>query len=399
MRKKARMYQIQLVNKIASEALDNFPKDLYQVGEDFSNPDIIIARSKDLKKVEFGSKLKAVGRSGAGINNIPVDILTKRGVAVFNTPGANANAVKELVLAGLLLSSRNLIPAASKVKEIITDNNDSKNFSETIESIKSKFKGVELRGKNIGIIGLGAIGVMVANTCSDMGMNVYGFDPLISVDNEWKLSSEIHRVKVLEDLVSLSDFITIHVPLVAETSNLIDKKLLDKTKKNCTLLNFSRGEIVDIDEVVNSINKGFLKYYVSDFPDPKIIDNERVIFFPHLGASTHESELNCAIMIVNQIRNFIEQGTLTNSVNLPESVVPNFQASRIVIVNRNIPSMVSKITEVMGINKININGLINTSKNEVAYNIIDFDGLGFDREKLTSDIKNIDGVLNLINIS
>jgi len=393
------MYQIQLVNKIASEALDNFPKDLYQVGEDFSNPDIIIARSKDLKKVEFGSKLKAVGRSGAGINNIPVDILTERGVAVFNTPGANANAVKELVLAGLLLSSRNLIPAASKVKEIITDNNDSKNFSETIESIKSKFKGVELRGKNIGIIGLGAIGVMVANTCSDMGMNVYGFDPLISVDNAWKLSSKIHRVKVLEDLVSLSDFITIHVPLVAETSNLIDKKLLDKTKKNCTLLNFSRGEIVDIDEVVNSINKGFLKYYVSDFPDPKIIDNERVIFFPHLGASTHESELNCAVMIVNQIRNFIEQGTLTNSVNLPESVVPNFQASRIVIVNRNIPSMVSKITEVMGINKININGLINTSKNEVAYNIIDFDGLGFDREKLTSDIKNIDGVLNLINIS
>ena len=393
------MYQIQLVNKIASEALDNFPKDLYQVGEDFSNPDIIIARSKDLKKVEFGSKLKAVGRSGAGINNIPVDILTERGVAVFNTPGANANAVKELVLAGLLLSSRNLIPAASKVKEIITDNNDSKNFSETIESIKSKFKGVELRGKNIGIIGLGAIGVMVANTCSDMGMNVYGFDPLISVDNAWKLSSKIHRVKVLEDLVSLSDFITIHVPLVPETSNLIDKKLLDKTKKNCTLLNFSRGEIVDIDEVVNSINKGFLKYYVSDFPDPKIIDNERVIFFPHLGASTHESELNCAVMIVNQIRNFIEQGTLTNSVNLPESVVPNFQASRIVIVNRNIPSMVSKITEVMGINKININGLINTSKNEVAYNIIDFDGLGFDREKLTSDIKNIDGVLNLINIS
>ena len=208
MRKRARMYQIQLVNKIASEALDNFPKDLYQVGEDFSNPDIIIARSKDLKKVEFGSKLKAVGRSGAGINNIPVDILTERGVAVFNTPGANANAVKELVLAGLLLSSRNLIPAASKVKEIITDNNDSKNFSETIESIKSKFKGVELRGKNIGIIGLGAIGVMVANTCSDMGMNVYGFDPLISVDNAWKLSSKIHRVKVLEDLVSLSDFIT-----------------------------------------------------------------------------------------------------------------------------------------------------------------------------------------------
>tara|TARA_B110000438_G_scaffold294385_1_gene335710 strand:- start:1 stop:1200 length:1200 start_codon:yes stop_codon:yes gene_type:complete len=399
MRKKTRMYQIQLMNKIASEALDNFPKDLYQVGEDFSNPDIIIARSKDLKKVEFGSKLKAVGRSGAGTNNIPVDILTERGVAVFNTPGANANAVKELVLAGLLLSSRNLIPAASKVKEIITDNNESKNFSETIESIKSKFKGVELRGKNIGIIGLGAIGVMVANTCSDMGMNVYGFDPLISVDNAWKLSSKIHRVKVLEDLVSLSDFITIHVPLVPETSNLIDKKLLDKTKKNCTLLNFSRGEIVDIDEVVHSINKGFLKYYVSDFPDPKIIDNERVIFFPHLGASTHESELNCAVMIVNQIRNFIEQGTLTNSVNLPESIVPNFQASRIVIVNRNIPSMVSKITEVMGINKININGLINTSKNEVAYNIIDFDGLGFDREKLTSDIKNIDGVLNLINIS
>ena len=399
MRKKTRMYQIQLMNKIASEALDNFPKDLYQVGEDFSNPDIIIARSKDLKKVEFGSKLKAVGRSGAGINNIPVDILTERGVAVFNTPGANANAVKELVLAGLLLSSRNLIPAASKVKEIITDNNESKNFSETIESIKSKFKGVELRGKNIGIIGLGAIGVMVANTCSDMGMNVYGFDPLISVDNAWKLSSKIHRVKVLEDLVSLSDFITIHVPLVPETSNLIDKKLLDKTKKNCTLLNFSRGEIVDIDEVVHSINKGFLKYYVSDFPDPKIIDNERVIFFPHLGASTHESELNCAVMIVKQIRNFIEQGTLTNSVNLPESIVPNFQASRIVIVNRNIPSMVSKITEVMGINKININGLINTSKNEVAYNIIDFDGLGFDREKLTSDIKNIDGVLNLINIS
>ncbi len=393
------MYQVQLMNKIANEALDNIPKDLYQVGDDFSNPDIIIARSKDLKKVEFASKLKAVGRSGAGFNNIPVDILTERGVAVFNTPGANANAVKELVLAGLLLSSRNLIPAASKVKEIITDSNNSKNFAETVESIKSEFKGIELRGKNIGIIGLGAIGVMVANTCSDMGMNVYGFDPLISVDNAWKLSSKIHRVKVLEDLVSLSDFITIHVPLVPETSNLIDKKLLDKTKKNCTLLNFSRGEIVDTDEVVNSINKGFLKYYVSDFPDPKIIENERVIFFPHLGASTHESELNCAIMIVKQIRNFIEQGTLINSVNLPESFVPNFQASRIVIVNRNIPSMVSKITEVMGINKININGLVNTSKNEVAYNIIDFEGSGFDREKLTSDIKNIDGVLNLFNIS
>ena len=389
------MYQVKVLNKIPERGLQLFPEDLYSIGDDFNNPDIIILRSKNILDFEIGTNLKAVGRSGAGTNNIPIKRLTENGVVVFNTPGANANAVKELVIAGLLMSTRNLLPAIEKVSNI---SDTSVDFNDHIESIKGEFKGIELSGKSIGIIGLGSIGVSVANTCTELGMNVFGFDPLMTVENAWKLSRNVNRIDVIDDLVGLSDFITIHVPLVEKTNGLIDKNLLSKFQRGSTLLNFSRSEIVDIHAVKNSLEKGILNYYVSDFPEKEIINDPRVIFFPHLGASTFESEENCATMISEQLRNFIEHGIISNSVNLPSTNLMKTKFSRIAIINKNIPNMVSQVTSVIGDMGFNIIEFINKSKNNVAYNIIDFESSGQDQNDMINEINNIEGILRVWSI-
>ncbi len=389
------MYQVKVLNKIPERGLQLFPKDLYSIGEDFSDPDIIILRSKNILDFEIGPNLKAVGRSGAGTNNIPVERLTENGVVVFNTPGANANAVKELVVAGLLMSTRNLLPAIKKVSNI-PDNID--DFHDHVESIKGEFKGIELSGKSIGIIGLGSIGVSVANTCTELGMNVFGFDPLMTVENAWKLSRNVNRIDQIDDLVGLSDFITIHVPLVEKTKGFLGKYLLSKFQKGSTLLNFSRSEIVDIQAVKNSLEKGILNYYVSDFPEKDIIYHPRVIFFPHLGASTIESEENCATMVSEQLRSFIEHGIISNSVNLPNTNLFKTKFSRIAIINKNIPNMVSQITSVIGNMGFNIVEFINKSRDSVAYNIIDFDASGQNQNDMINEIKNIEGILKVWSI-
>ncbi|MBM31542.1 MAG: 3-phosphoglycerate dehydrogenase [Chloroflexi bacterium] len=389
------MYQVKVLNKIPERGLQLFPKDLYSIGDDFSDPDIIILRSKNILDFEIGPNLKAVGRSGAGTNNIPVERLTENGVVVFNTPGANANAVKELVVAGLLMSTRNLLPAIKKVSNI-PDNID--DFHDHVESIKGEFKGIELSGKSIGIIGLGSIGVSVANTCTELGMNVFGFDPLMTVENAWKLSRNVNRIDQIDDLVGLSDFITIHVPLVEKTKGFLGKDLLSKFPKGSTLLNFSRSEIVDIQAVKNSLEKGILNYYVSDFPEKDIIYHPRVIFFPHLGASTIESEENCATMVSEQLRSFIEHGIISNSVNLPNTNLFKTKFSRIAIINKNIPNMVSQITSVIGNMGFNIVEFINKSRDSVAYNIIDFDASGQNQSDMINEIKNIEGILKVWSI-
>jgi D-3-phosphoglycerate dehydrogenase len=386
------MYQVKILNKISERGLQLFPENLYSIGDDFSNPDIIILRSKNILDFEFGTNLKAVGRSGAGTNNIPLERLTENGVVVFNTPGANANAVKELVVAGLLMSTRNLIPAIKKVSNIPEKTS---NFDDHVESIKGEFKGLELSGKSIGIIGLGSIGVSVANTCTELGMNVFGFDPLMTVENAWKLSRNVNRIDVIDDLVGLSDFVTIHVPLVEKTRGLLGKNLLSKFQEGTTLLNFSRSEIIDIQAVKESLEKGILNYYVSDFPEQEIINNPRVIFFPHLGASTVESEENCATMVSEQLRNFIEHGIILNSVNLPNTNLAKTKFSRIAIINKNIPNMVSQVTTVIGNMGFNIIEFINKSKDNVAYNIIDFDSSGQNQNEMIDEINNIEGVLRV----
>ena len=386
------MFQVKVLNKIPERGLQLLPENLYSIGDDFSNPDIIILRSKNILDLEIGTNLKAVGRSGAGINNIPVERLTENGVVVFNTPGANANAVKELVVAGLLMSTRNLIPAIKKVSNLSEKTN---NFNDHIESIKGEFQGLELSGKNIGIIGLGSIGVSVANTCTELGMNVFGFDPLMTVENAWKLSRNVNRIDVIEDLVGMSDFVTIHVPLIEQTRGLLGRNLLSKFQDGTTLLNFSRSEIIDINAVKESLERGILNYYVSDFPEQKIINHPKVIFFPHLGASTVESEENCATMVSEQLRNFIELGIIQNSVNLPNTNLAKTKFSRIAIINKNIPNMVSQVTTVIGNMGFNIIEFINKSKDNVAYNIIDFDSSVQNQDEMIDEINNIEGVLRV----
>ena len=386
------MYQVKVLNKIPERGLQLFPENSYSIADDFSNPDIIILRSKNILDLEIGTNLKAVGRSGAGTNNIPVKRLTENGVVVFNTPGANANAVKELVVAGLLMSTRNLIPAIKKVSNI---SEKTSNFDDHVESIKGEFKGIELSGKNIGIIGLGSIGVSVANSCAELGMNVFGFDPLMTVENAWKLSRNVNRIDILDDLVGMSDFITIHVPLVEQTRGLLGKNLLSKFQEGSTLLNFSRSEIIDIKAVKESLEKGILNYYVSDFPEQEIINHPKVIFFPHLGASTVESEENCATMVSEQLRNFMEYGIISNSVNLPNTNLVKTKLSRIAIINKNIPNMVSQVTTVIGNMGFNIIEFINKSKDNVAYNIIDFESSVQNQDKMIDEINNIEGVLRV----
>jgi len=366
------MFNILTYNNISPIGLNRFPSEQYKVAADVAQPDAIMLRSFKLHGMEIPESVKAVGRAGAGVNNIPVAEYTKRGIPVFNAPGANSNAVAELAIAGMLLASRH-IPAALSYVSGLTGDEDSMNAD--VEKHKVNFAGFEIAGKTLGVLGLGAIGVKVVNSAAALGLNTIGFDPFISLQNAWKLNSLTVPAANIDDVVSQSDFISLHIPLNEKTKNLFSKEHIARIKKGATLLNFSRAGVVDEAAIVEALNAGDLHFYVCDFPSPALINHPRAIALPHLGASTEEAEENCAVMVADQIRDFLEQGIIRNSVNFPEVVIPLTEdCVRISITNQNIPGVVGHVSSVLGDAGINIVDLTNKSHADVAYTLIDVSG-------------------------
>lgn len=381
--------KIQTLNNISPRGLDKLPHELYEVASEIGSPDAIILRSASMHDMPIPDSVRAIGRAGAGVNNIPVDALTERGVPVFNAPGANANAVKELVLSGMLLSARNVLDAWRYVDELSSAGDDLK---KEIEAGKKKFKGVELPGRTLGVIGLGAVGVNVANAAQALGMGVSGFDPGITISNAWRLNAGVAEALSVDDLIAGSEFVSLHVPLVDGTRGLVNADRLKLMPKGAVLLNFSRAEIVDEDAVLESLAEGHLKYYVCDFPSEKLRGHDGVIMLPHLGASTDEAEDNSAVMIANQLRDYLEIGNIRNSVNFPEAIMPpTANARRIVVINRNQPNMVGQITSALARHAHNIADLLNKSKGDIALSLVDVDTAVADQA--LDELRGISGVL------
>ena len=382
------MHKILTLNNISPIGLEKLPKTLYNFGPDIENPEAIILRSYKMHDMEIPDSLIAVGRAGAGVNNIPVDKLTEMGIPVFNAPGANANAVKELVVAGLLLAFRNICEAWDYVRNL--DSSDAAAMSKAVEEGKKRYAGYELPERTIGVVGLGAIGRSVANVCLSLGMKVVGYDPSLTVEGAWKLSSEIERANSLEVLLNKVDVVTFHVPLIEVTRNMIDEERVALMKPGAVILNFARDGIVDDVAVVGALNAGRIQAYVCDFPSPELAGCEKVIALPHLGASTAEAEDNCAIMVANQLRDFIENGNITNSVNFPDVKMAKEAVNRLVVTHANIPNMLGQISTAMAENDINIRDMINQSHDEIAYTLVDTDSVIPDEAKKA--VCAIDGV-------
>ena len=383
------MINIRTYNNISDKGLSRLPSDVYSISDDHANPDGIILRSAKLHDMEIPSNLKAVGRAGAGTNNVPVSRLSEQGIVVFNAPGANANAVKELVIVGMLLACRNIVQAweyASNVQGTPEEQ------SKAVEDGKKKYVGYELPGRTIGVIGLGAIGVQVANAAVALGMRVVGFDPTITVKSAWKLSSEVQEMSSVDELVKQADFVTFHVPLIEATKNLLNADRIAKMKDGAVILNFARDGIVDDDAVLAAIESGKINAYVSDFPAEKLKGNSKVITLPHLGASTAEAEENCAIMVADQLKSFLENGNIKNSVNFPDIKLPRLGAARLAIANRNMPDMLGQISHDLGKAGANILHMTNESKGELAFTLIDLENAISD--DVLAKIQAIDGVLS-----
>ncbi|MGH8444456.1 MAG: 3-phosphoglycerate dehydrogenase family protein [Solimonas sp.] len=365
------MFKVQTLNNISVNGLERLPRDRFEIASELQNPDAILVRSADMHKLDIPASVRAIGRAGAGTNNIPVAAMSKRGVPVFNAPGANANAVKELVLAAMLLSARNIPQSLDFVKKL---EGDDKAMHETVEAGKKKFVGFELPGRTLGVIGLGAIGVKVANAALELGMTVYGYDPAMTVQNAWQLNSGVRQALSVDDLVSKSQFISVHVPLLDATRGLINADRIRLMKKQGVILNFARDAIVDEAAVIEALNDGRLHAYACDFPSNALKGNPRVIATPHLGASTGEAEDNCAVMVADQIREFMELGTIRNSVNFPEAQMPLLPGkTRLCIVNENVPNMVGQISTALAKRQLNIADLLNKSRGDLAYTIVDLD--------------------------
>ncbi len=370
------MPSIRTYNTIAPRGLQRLPESLYQLGADIAEPDAILLRSHKLSEADLGPQLKAVARAGAGVNNVPVSACTERGIVVFNTPGANANAVKELVICGLLLASRGVVDGIDFVRQQSVDT-DYDSLSRLMEQEKKRFKGSEIAGKTLGVVGLGAIGSLVAETAINLGMQVQGFDPALSVDAAWRLPSQVKRIENLSALMSSSDFISLHLPVLDSTRGLINADLLSGMRDGGCLLNFARDEIVDSGALLAALEAGKVRRYVCDFPRPEMLSRDDVIAMPHIGASTREAEENCAIMAADQLRDFFEHGNIRNSVNFPSltlergaDAAPN---TRLAIANRNVPKMLGQILSVLADQNINVVDMLNKSRDEVAYNLIDLD--------------------------
>ena len=386
------MFKIQTFNQISDKGLTRFPKQEYQVSPDTENADAILVRSARLSRDNVNPGLKAVARAGAGTNNIPVDEFTREGIVVFNTPGANANAVKELVLCSLLLSSRGILPGINWVNSQSPDM-DASELSKLVEAEKKNFKGMELKGKTLGVVGLGAIGALVADAAIQLGMKVLGYDPAISVDAAWRLANQIEKQENLTSLISRSDFVTLHLPVLETTRNLIDRKVINYFKSGAVLVNFSRDAIVDEAALLDGLNSGRLSCYVSDFPTPGLLGNRKVILLPHIGASTDEAEENCAIMAVDQLRDFLERGNIRNSVNFPNLSLEKSEGFRIAIINQNVPRMLGQILSILADKDINVIDMLNKSRNDIAYNLIDVESRPSD--ETLEEIRAIEHVIKV----
>ncbi len=382
------MVKVQTLNNISPIGLDKLPREGYEVASEMSDPDAILVRSAKMHDMEIGDNLKAVGRAGAGVNNIPLDKMSDKGVVVFNAPGANANAVKELVISSMLLSSRNICQAWNYVNGLPLDN-----LKTAIEDGKKNYAGSELPGKTLGIVGLGAIGVQIANAAHALGMKVIGFDPSITIKSAWKLSAEVEQALSVDELFSQSDFVSFHVPLVEGTKNLLNEERIALLPEGATILNFARDGIIDEDALITALEAGKVKYYVTDFPIDDKKDHERVIALPHLGASTAEAEDNCAIMVANQIKDYLENGNILNSVNFPEAKMPRAGKERLAITHQNIPNMVGQISTAIADADANIVDMLNKSRDDVAYTLIDLESEISDT--VIDNLKQIEGILTV----
>jgi D-3-phosphoglycerate dehydrogenase len=383
-----RKSEILVINNVAQVGLKRFPAERYALVKDAADPHAILVRSQDLHKYEFGPSLRAVGRAGAGVNNIPVAALSKRGVPVFNAPGANANAVKELVLAGMLIAARNLAPALDFVRQMKNDDLETR-----IEDGKKQFAGSELPGHTLGVIGLGKIGSLVADAAIRLGMSVQGYDPHITVEAAWSLPSQVRRAASIDELIRASHFVSLHVPLGDKTRHLINGRNVESFRHGAVLLNFSREGIVAEDAVVKGLRNHHLRWYVTDFPTGELLGHPGVIALPHLGASTREAEDNCAIMVADQVRDYLEHGNLQNAVNFPDAQMPREAPYRLAIANANVPDMLGRISHALGRRKINIHNLLNKSKGEMAYTLVDADSPV--PAEVVDELARLNGVLSV----
>lgn len=384
------MFKIQTLNNIAVAGLDRLPRDRYEVASEIAHPDAILVRSAKMQAADIPPSVQAIGRAGAGTNNVPVEAMTARGVAVFNAPGANANAVKELVIAGMLIAARNIGQAWRFAREL---EGDDTSIHQAVEAGKKQFVGFELPGRTLGVIGLGAIGVKVANAARSLGMRVVGYDPTITVQRAWQLESDVQPALSIDDLLSRSDFVTFHVPLTDDTRRMINAERLRTLRKGAVLLNFSRDGIIDDDAVITALDQGHLYAYCCDFPSNLLKDHPRVITLPHLGASTKEAEENCAVMVAEEVRDYLENGNVTNSVNFPEINLPRNGGYRMAIVNSNVPNMVGQISTDLAAAGLNILDMLNRSRGNVAVTLIDIDQRC--PEDTVQQLRSIDGVLSV----
>lgn len=381
------MFAIKTLNAISKHGLAKFPKDRYQIDQE-QTPAAILLRSADMHKTELPNSVICIGRAGAGTNNIPVSEYSKRGVVVFNAPGANANAVKELVLAGMLMSARNLAEAKQFVRGLDKQRPD---LDAHVEASKKNFVGTEIAGKTLGVIGLGAIGVKVANAARALGLHVMGFDPHMTVDGAWRLSSDVAKASSVVEIFANCDFISFHVPLMDNTRSLFNESSLEIVKKGATLLNFSREAICNEAAIAKGLDNGILSRYVSDFPSHTLLDHPKALSFPHLGASTLEAEENCAHMVVDQVRDYLENGNISNSVNFPTMQLPRAGSARICVANRNVPNMIGQLSQVLGSEGLNIHQMQNASRGDYAYNLVDVDQAV--SESVLTKLKAIEGIL------
>lgn len=385
------MFQIQTMNKISPAGLDNFDRTKYTWGDEMNEPDAIMVRSAALHKMEFPASLKAIARAGAGVNNIPVDKCSEQGIVVFNTPGANANAVKEMVIMALLMASRKVAASMDWVKTL---KGNGAEVTKLVEKGKSQFTGPEIMGKKLGVIGLGAIGILVANAAQALGMTVYGYDPYISVDGAWGLSQSVIHANSLKEIYENCDYITLHVPATKETKGCINASSIKMMKPGVRILNFARGELVETADLLEALDERQVKVYLTDFPTDEMLDHPGVVAFPHLGASTPESEDNCARMAALELIDFLENGNIKNSVNLPNASMPKTNLDRVCIIHKNVKTIISQISTALS--ALNIENMLNKSKGDYAYTMLDVDGAV--SNDIVEAIQAIDGVIRVLVI-
>lgn len=366
------MYKIMTRNQISVKGLDRFPRDKYEVASEIGTPDAIMLRSHVLAPEDIGASIKAIGRAGAGVNNIPVEDCSARGIVVFNAPGANANAVKELAIAAMLLAARDIVGAIEFVRRE-GPGKGAEELNKLVEGGKKTYGGTELKGKTLGVVGLGAIGSLVAETGLMLGMNVLGYDPALSVEAAWRLSREVQRMENMQSLLAKSDFVTLHLPVLEATRNLINRELIDSFKNGAVLINLSREKVVDSEAILNGLESGKIGQYLTDFPMVELIGNSKVVSIPHLGASTEEAEENCAIMIADQLSEFLENGNIRNSVNFPNTMLERNGQYRLAITNKHVPKMLGQVLSVLADQSINVLDMINKSRGDIAYNLIDIE--------------------------